>query len=218
MCYYDEEFYDEPHEFNNQVEVFRQGLINSVKSDYKSEMERLRQENKELQHIKENFKAIKQEYKNKEMELERDKQDMRQKVRRERLNDLMSDFQIILYRVGYDTEELPKCNKCDEHRRIHYKTPRGKDSYERCECAEGKRVCSPKENHCYEFKIDRDNKEILAFYEYSDEYGSMTLSNKEGITWEEGMNYEDLRRPFRIFFKNKKDCQKYCDWLDENAQ
>lgn len=212
MSYYDDDFYYEPSEFDLKVEEFKESLLKSVKENFLSEMERLKKENEELQEVKENFESIQRDYEYKKHQLEAEHRDLKRKVRRERLDELMSDFQVVMYRADYNLESLPKCSNCDDKRRIYYKTPLGKETYESCDCAERKRVYFPKENTCYEFRINRDNDELLAWYKYEDEYGSMSYSTRAETFYEEGMSYEDLEN--RTFFKSKEECQKYCDWLN----
>ena len=53
--YYPDDFYNEPSEFDMQVEEFKESLAKSIKSDFLEEMERLKAENRKLQGIKENF-------------------------------------------------------------------------------------------------------------------------------------------------------------------
>ena len=85
MYEWDDEFYNEPSEFDMQVDQFKQTLMNMVKDEYKEEMFRLAKENEELQQVKADFDQIKQSYQQKERELERVKVGLKNEVRRERL-------------------------------------------------------------------------------------------------------------------------------------
>ncbi|WP_226035707.1 hypothetical protein [Aquibacillus saliphilus] len=211
--FYDEDFYNEPSEFDMKVDEFKQDLLKSVKEEYANEMERLEKENRELQNVKLNFEQIKRNYESKEIDLERAKEKAKQEARRERLDKLMDDYKIVLYRASAKSERKNKCDRCDDNRRIYYKTPLGKDAYESCDCSKGKLTYSPKENIIYEFRINRDNNELLAWYQYDDEYGSMRYSTKADSFYKKGMKYEDVNR-YNTFFKDKEDCQKYCDHLN----
>ena len=216
MPYYDEEFYREPSEFEMQIEEFKSTLLDSVRDEYKRRMEKLQKENEELQSIKTNFEAIKWDFANKERQLEIERNDLERKVRRERLSQLTKDLQVIMYKAYSESVQGPKCDKCDAQRRIHYKTPLGKDATEKCECAASTRVYKPKEYIKVEFNI-RDG--MRAWYDINnfdsdDEYGRFDSSSQFAkAVYKEDMPYESIEN-YSTFFKTKEDCQKYCDYLN----
>lgn len=214
--YYDD-FYDNYSEFDQLVDEFKSSLLNSVKQEYIDKMNELEKENSELQDVKKNLEEIKQEYEEKKWELEREKQDCSFKAKRMRLSELMKDFELVMYKVGKSYTEQPKCNKCDDSRRIKFNSPSGKDLYEKCECSEKDSLYTPEEYYCHEFRISRDNSKMLMWYRMRKsedydycQYDSSTLAEK---IYNETMNFEEIDR--YIFFKSKDECQKYCDWLNE---
>lgn len=216
---YDEDFYYEPSEFDQQIDEFKQSILGAVKDEYKAEMERLRKENHELQEVKTNFEIIKKDYKNKERKLELERKELGRKMRRERLSALMKDFEVVMYRATSEKAKLPKCELCDEKRKIRYKTPLGKDAYEDCVCSRGKTIYVPEEMHCSEFRIDRDGNSMLMWYkihQQSDyEYASHSSSELAKEIYHEGMKYEDIKSHYYTYFSTKEQCQNYCDWLTE---
>jgi hypothetical protein len=215
--YYEDEFYNEPSEFDLKVEEFKTSLLASVKEDYVAEMERLKEENAQLQEVKENFEEIKREYEKKKHQLEFERKDLNNKLRRERMVDLLSEHKIILYRAYSKRELPPKCDKCDNRRKVEYVSPLGRKTSEDCLCKEGKTVYCPFEFIRYEFRLNRDKNGVTAWYkQYSDD--------QDGLTWDTSthadriytpdMNYEDIKQ-YTTFFKTKEECQSYCDWLNE---
>lgn len=70
MYYMDDEDYFEPSEFDAKIEELKNELRESVKKEVKDELEKLREENKKLQGIKENFESIKKDYGRKKAECE----------------------------------------------------------------------------------------------------------------------------------------------------
>ncbi|SCY99271.1 MULTISPECIES: hypothetical protein [unclassified Lysinibacillus] len=217
MSYYDEDFYHEPSEFEMQIEQFKSSLLDSVKDEYKQQMENLQKENAELQEVKENFEAIKRDFANKERQLQIERNDLERKVRRERLSELTKDLQVIMYKVNSKRVENPKCEKCDANRRIHYKTPSGKDAYEKCECDFGERVYEPKEYMRIEFNICDG---MRAWYEINDfgsrdEYARFDSNSQYAKSvYKEGMDFNTIEL-YSTFFKTKEECQAYCDYLNE---
>lgn len=219
MSYYDPEFYDEPSEFEQQVDEFKNALINSVKEKYINEMDRLKRENLELQEVKRNFNNIQNEYKKKENQLRIEREHMEREVRQQRLTELMKDFNVIMYRATTKYVYKSKCNKCDENRQIHFTSPQGKEMTEECECAKGKNKYVPSEHYCYEFKIDNynNNNNMLMWFKMNHEndydwcgYESSTLVK---TVYNTDMKFEDIDI-YNTYFKSKDDCQKYCDWLN----
>ena len=60
-----DDFYNEPSEFEEQIEEFKQSLMDSVKEEFTDEMELLRKENKRLQDIKFRMREIEAEHQKK---------------------------------------------------------------------------------------------------------------------------------------------------------
>ncbi|MCC2453303.1 hypothetical protein [Bacillus cereus] len=222
MSYYDEEFYHEPSEFEQQVDELKAALVNSVKDEFKEEIERLRKENAELQEVKLNMKEIEQDYEDKKRKLDWERKDLQVKVRRERLSELMKDFRVELYTVASRGKEKPKCDKCNEKRRIPYKTPLGNDTYETCDCSSKIQVYEPIPILLNEFSIR--NGESYAWYQVKDgswdeylHYYEDSIGGKELITSEE--QFESIGYSYKTLFKDKEIAQKYCDYKNkQNAE
>lgn len=216
MNYYDEDFYHEPSEFEMQIEEFKSSLLNSVQDEYKRKMEELQKENAELQEVKKNFESIKRDFANKERQLQIERNDSERKVRNERLSELTKDLQVVMYRAYSNHVEGPKCERCDKNRRIYYKTPLGKEMYEKCECAVGAMIYEPREYMRVEFNI-RDG--MRAWYEINnfdsrDEYCRFDSNSQYAkAVYKEDMSYESIES-YSTFFKSKEECQKYCDYLN----
>lgn len=211
---HDDEFYDEPSEFEAQVDEFKQSLLEAVKKEYVDEMERLRKENADLQEVKRNLDQIKREYENKKREFEFGREELKREVRRERLSTLMEDFQVVMYKTNATYVKPPKCDKCDDNRQIAYKTPLGKDAKESCDCNVSKTVYVPKEHYCSEFRLNRDGNSIGAWYKQVDDDGyTYNFSEFADTVYKEGMKFEDIDHR-ETFFKTKEECQRYCDWLN----
>ncbi|PEW66989.1 hypothetical protein CN448_18845 [Bacillus cereus] len=218
MSCYDEEFYHEPSEFEQQVDELKEALMNSVKDEFKAKMDQLKKENAELQVIKTNFEEIKRDYENKKRQLDWDRQDLERTVRRERVSELMKDLQVELYTVASKGRRNPKCNKCDDNRRIPYTTPLGNETYESCDCSRTIHLYEPVPIALYSFSIR--NGEGNAWYkldgdkrdEYLSYYGD-SINGKELITSEE--QFESIGYSYKTLFKDKEIAQKYCDYKNK---
>jgi hypothetical protein len=214
----DYDFYDNYDEFDQQIDEFKQSLMRAVKKEVVDEIETLRKENDELQSVKENWEMLKQEYYIKELELENKKNDSLSEARKMRLSDLLKDKEIILYYLGAKYIEKPKCNNCDKNREIHFTSPSGKNFSEHCECSVKDILYIPEEYVLYEFRLNEYNSELLVWYrrlQYNENHGEYFEGSLASVTniYNRKMKYEDIDS-HDMFFRNKEDCQKYCDWYN----
>jgi hypothetical protein len=216
MEWYEEDFYDEPSEFEQAVDEFKQGLMKSVKEEFVGEMERLRKENAELQDVKKNFEQVKRDFDVKKRELESEYQKLKGNVRRERLVDLLKDHQITLYKALSKRKVPPKCDKCDKYRKIKYTSPLGRETSEDCLCKEGKIVCFPEEYVRYEFRLSRNQSDVTAWYrQYNDDEDGLVYDSsiRAEYIYSSDMDFKDIKQ-YSTFFKTKEECQRYCDFLN----
>lgn len=220
MSYYEEDFYNEPSEFEKQIDEFKESLLNTVKEEFVAEMEQLKTENEKLQSVKHNFEEIKRNYENKKRELENERIDLHHKVRRERLVELLKDHKTILYRA-YSKRVLPqKCEKCDANRRVEYISPLGRKKHENCLCSEGKTEYYPHEFIRYEFRLSPRTTSITAWYrQYSDDEDGLVLdsSTHAEFIYSSDLKFEDLSQ-YKTFFKTEEECQAYCDYLNSKEE
>jgi FtsZ-binding cell division protein ZapB len=222
MEYYGEDEYYPCYEptvvdeiLNEYQEKMKDALLDTVKLDIantKYENTKLKEENKTL-------KEREHEVNQKERQLEIEKKNLMLKVRNERLAELMKDFEVVMYKVRTTIEKLPKCNNCDDNRKIHFKSPLGNDMSESCLCDKGKTIYIPMEFICTEFRINSNNKEMSMWYKMnrgSDyDYYSYESSDYAETVYNNDMKYEDLKSYYHIYFKSINECQKYCDWLNK---
>ncbi|MNW38933.1 hypothetical protein D3C74_160130 [compost metagenome] len=217
MDYYDDDFYCEPSEFDQQVEEFKQSLMNSVRDGYKAEMEELRKENAELQDIKRRKDEIEREHTLALHQLNSEKSDFENRLKRMRLTELLGENLLIAWFPSSQRNQKPKCDKCDEQRFIRYTTPSGKPASERCDCYES--ICSyePEEIECYKFYQSKnswggDYPIVSRYYQrkVEREYDSFEACRKPYG----GEPFEKIER-WSVAFNSQEECQKYCDWLNE---
>lgn len=217
MIYYNEEFYQEPSEFDMLVDDFKKSLTESIKDEYVAEMEKLKKENAELQDIKNDFENIKRDYESRKRELERERNDLQSKVRRERLVDLLEDHKITMYRAYSERKYPEKCDKCDDRRQIKYTSPLGRKTSEDCLCRNPKTVYFPKEFIRYEFKLNRDKNGLTAWYrQYGDNEDGFVNDNSilADNIYSTGMSFEEINS-YNTFFKTEEECLAYCEFLNK---
>lgn len=208
MLYYDdlfgEDWCEEPRE---EETALIEAIKENVRQDIKAEIERLRKENAELQQ----YKQERQEY---ESRLQTEVEAYKRTLRQGKIKELFGDYIGTGWGVRRNTILPPKCDKCDEKRLIHFKSPRGKELTELCDCAFGKVVYKPIELTLIEFSKYRD--EIIRYFVDRDhttenywEYEDATSDIYDGKT-----PFEDLNC-WEIVFLDKETCERYCAWKTE---
>ena len=211
-------YFDNHSEFDAQVDEFKESLKKAVKQEHIDEMNRIKKENEELQEVKKNFEAIKEDYARKERELEYERRDLLSKVRQDRLTELLKDREVLMYRVTKTLKRAPKCDKCDDKRQIEFQSPSGRIMYENCSCDKGSWLYVPEKLVRTSFSIDRYKMSIFYKpYTWSDidgmeidnEYSSVGSQN----VYKQGDNFADLKK-YDVLFNNEKDCLEYCEYLN----
>lgn len=218
MYYMDDEDYFEPSEFDEKIEELKNELRESVKKEVKDELEKLREENKKLQEIKKNFESIKEDYERKKAECESTTRKAEAKAKKIRLKELMEQFKVTMWSVGWSNLYKEKCNKCGKDRIIKVMLPSGKMVEDDCKCRISKKVHYPQEERLYGLS-DKYSREVGAWYELSS-------SSKDGDTFTYSTDVEtivDHNKDFEkmkngrlrgVFFTTKEECQKFCDYIN----
>lgn len=226
--YYKNEYFDEPSEFEQKIDELKESLKEAVKEEVKERINRLEAEVKELTEVKKNWKRLKIEYDQKKQELEGKIIDAEIQAKRARIEDLFeaSGMNVILYQADDNWVYKPKCNKCDKSRKIHFKSPNGKDCTEPCECSKHFIKYVAKPYYMTEFRINnyfnRDGNKyplLMWFKPYKDKYdeGYTYWSSNIAKHIFNGEDYKQLEEYSKneLFFKSEEECQRYCDYLNE---
>ncbi len=228
MSYWDYEDYYEPSEFEQQVEEFKDSLRKSVKEETQKTIEQLKKENEELRGVRDNWEKVKRKYEEKQRELQNEIYACKQNAARMRLDQLFEScgMNVILYRPSSFSVYNPKCDKCDDDRYIHYKSPSGKDNKEECECAKSFSNYKPSPEYLCEFRVNRygDSKKyplmmwFKKYRDYSDDYDGYTYdsSNLSKFVYN-GEDFEEVRKEYStyVYFRDEEKCQEYCDYLSK---
>lgn len=213
--YYDD-FYDEPSEFDMQIEEFKESLRAAVKEEFQERMKKLEEENNELREIKNNWNEKIRELDNKKFEMDRAIRDAKDEARRERLSALLEAFTKTAWGIKYKFEYIQeKCNKCDEQGFIHYKSPQGNDMKESCNCRKQVCVYKPQEAEIVQFDDYKGIIKPTYGYERYDSYDDMYDSYRKTSKVYEGEDFDDIDPYSGIVFLDKDVCQKYCDYINK---
>ena len=190
-------------------------IKNSVRDDIKQEMERLRKENAELQQYKKERQEVENIKKFYESRLQTQIEAYKRELRTAKIKELFGDYIVIGWGVTWKKKLPPKCDQCDSERRIHFKSPSGKDFTEPCQCAKGKMEYSPIDLHLvriYQDNIFNGQRRTFNYYvpcvHDSDDYRDVFDRIYEGQPFDEVHCYD-------VVFLDKETCEKYCEWKTE---
>lgn len=121
--------------FDQEIEHFKDTLKECVNNDIKKELEKLRKENEELQSVKKNFDKIKEDYARKERELEGKERDLERQVSlrmfKRAFEKAFPAEKVYIVREARGFR-IPKCDKCDDKRYVHFTSPYGREYSEPC--------------------------------------------------------------------------------------
>lgn len=201
-----DDFYDDSSEIEALTEEFKDSLLKSVKEEFLDEMDRLRKENAELKEFK--LKKVEYDFQlrelkhSKELEIEQ----IRKEAEKKRLMDVLKDnFMETAYYPQYTWKyKYDKCDKCDERRYIHFKSPLGHDLSEPCSCSEKISYWKPEECSIALIRSEFDSL-IFRYDEINNCFIALKSDNKE---------YEFGSKIYRTI----EECQEECDRLNKENE
>ena len=220
MCYEDD-FYSDPSEFDLQVEEFKASLMKSVKEEFLHRMEALEKENAALRHFRDEKKAFIRDCEAKVAAAQREARKAEEKWKNARLHQLLGDFLTEGWRVGITYQKGPKCDHCDENRLLHFKSPKGRDLQEECDCAQTFHVHHPKKVILSHFTVKKNDFSSGVdwnlwgrYYSVKEDDGYDRYESMSDV-YERGCNIKKVRNQYSAVFLSEEDCQRYCDWLND---
>ena len=219
MYDFDDDYY-EPGEFDEKIEELKDAIRDSVKEEIKSKLECLREENKKLQGIKENFEEVKASYEKKKSECDRIAREAENNAKRARLDALMKPARHSIYAVRSITRYQKKCDVCDRMRQVEVKLPSGRIISDVCLCRKEKKIYRPEEYGIYRIRMPRYENELIVEYvrDTDDEYRRVEEPKRiidndmEFSKIEEEYSEKNL---YDLYFATLEECQQYCDYLNK---
>lgn len=132
--YEDHEDCQEPSEFDEAVDGFKELLRKQVAQEVQDELTALRKSNRELSEQAKELPKLLQEAHMSKIKYETAARNAWYEANKLKTNELLEAISSPKYVVEADWKYGPKCNKCDSDRRLTYTTPLGKENFEWCEC------------------------------------------------------------------------------------
>lgn len=215
VSYYDDEFYTELSEFDKQIEEMKASLASSVQKEFLGEMDALRLENESLREFRDKKEEYSRELENVKLQYQAKMCDAEYQANKKRLKELLGLFAVIGYRPKVEYTKGPKCEKCDDERKIHFTSPSGRKMTEDCLCNSYILTYSPKEVKLVSFYVS-DKMNSMYFERTEDgDYDRYDLANE--LYDKNKVTFEEINR-YSVVFLKEEDCWEYCDWLNKKEE
>lgn len=237
MYYEDEMAYYEPSGADIFFDEIKDKFRTYLTDDIKHELERLSRENKELK--EKNTKLSDENYKlnSEKQSAEWSKESIRREVENEFYNKNIDTIfkdrleNIDVWFANYVYHEQPKCEYCNSKRHRVYKDPDGFEVEVACSCGkhiaryepdtatfDTLRYCVKPSRYSSERKIYVQDWRLYKPENRYEDYGYgdfkilhiVDVFNDDVLNLRETLSYSE-----KIGFKTEEECQKFCDWLNE---
>lgn len=132
---------DAAFEYGQMVLELKEHLRDSVRQEVANEISELKDKLAELKEVESKWDEKCREVEAERYQLQQAKRDAEKMAKQCRLSELMESIEHEAWTVrGHYEYVKPKCDKCDKDRRIHFKSPMGREMTEECECAKRKYI------------------------------------------------------------------------------
>ncbi len=227
--YYDcDDFFDDdrfpPYLRSEQLKPLVEALKKNIRSEYINRIAILEDENRKLSE----FRAEYDTYQTALADLERKfnvmVETLKKKSFKRFVKDFFNDGYIVTNEYVYDM--FDKCDRCNDNRQIEFTSPTGKHLTESCPCKQC--VCQYKPTKIRTYEVVDHSGCVRIFTDTSMDGGRIELTDH---TYYYGEDFSDLitpetkfittysRRPTCRFmhtvFKTEKECQAFCDFINE---
>lgn len=208
--HYDAYKYDDEDSFNNEVEIQASTLVENLRTairhEYESEIRRLETELETLKHYRDEKDLFDKTVSTLKWKVQMLEKEIEQRAKQLRLNEFIEFAYKPCYVVSSSTDYMyEKCDKCDENRFIHFKSPSGKELTENCKCAERKFTYYVEEARLVKF-IEDDKRPEQEFPGVYVEF----LVDHDLVKFDRHM-LSDLHT-YRIFYNGKEKLEDMDSW------
>lgn len=206
------DYFHEPSAFDQEVDGFKEALRKAVKQEITDELNGLREENREQAEKLKNLDTLEAEARAEKNAYERKLSlattEAKREVEKAGIRKLLDVLAEPRYRIDTERRPQPKCNKCNEERKLQYTTPRGRIAYEQCECASTTLIWIVQEQFVHE--ISKRFGELIVWYDSTARYYNRdnpdSISSGTVLKSPAGVSIKDLMdEPREYGFASKED-------------
>lgn len=238
--YFDEEPYYEPTIADEIMFEYQQKMKDALLESVKYEIEQIKEENIRLKKQNEEYKKRENNISSKESELKRKEENLKREVTNEfyktNIGDTLKKYieDCEVWFADIERYQNPKCDLCNEDRKLVAQYPNGKTSEANCDCAKmfsryipgssfisvitfnkrDSRYSSDRNFYLSRTYIPGHNRSSYDYdYQEFKIHHVIDKFDETIIELHEKKSYSE-----KLGFRNKEECQKYCDWLNEKEK
>lgn len=235
MYYKDYDYdYDNCYEQSKADEVYEETLEKLkelLREDIKNEIEYIRKENLRLKKENEELKDKTRNIDNREQTLNMKEKDLENKSERyfysKKFSEILKPLEesMKIWYVSFYWEYIPKCENCDENRKVDYISPFGTSIKGKCECNKTEKTYKIVETNIQYlsfYKSNRNQEFILTpkydsgeydstYFKLDFQYISKKFEEDKVLDYKISDGYRDFTA-----FNDREECEKYYNWLMKN--
>lgn len=218
MCYDEFDYYYEPSKADEIIGRAVVALKETLKEEAIAEMGTIKHENERLKKELDEYRSKEQELRNREYNIAQKESNLEREFIRSKFRDLIEPFleNEIIYVIDRVRKQTPKCNKCNEDRKIEYISKYGDKVELKCECDKKEAFYYPAMKELKSIEFAKGSGKFRATPKYSRdyEYEYFHIDFKEPPI--EKYDPELMIVTSSDYFSSKEVCQKYCDDLNRD--
>lgn len=214
MSYDYEDYFGEPSEADEFFDTYKDKLRDELVKEVKDRIERLEKENAELTEVKTRMRQIESEHARIVRECEQVKADAERKAKQEHVDEILKGLAIPGWCIDSEYREQPKCDRCDDDRKIEYVSKYGDKIYEPCKCSERKLVYIVVSTSYFVSEVHAGKNYAYQMLKKNDDSDCWRSMERCGIDPEE---YRFKNR-YGVMFTTEEKAQAYCDWLNKERR
>ncbi len=210
--------YDIQDEISENVSTLIDTIKKSITAEFEDELIHLRKRVSELQDFAEKKDDYDRKIKRLELELEEERKNSVKIAQKMKLSEFIDLIKKPVWICGGSYEYIyDKCDKCDDDRKIHFKSPSGKDLTEPCNCSEQKYIYKPVQGFLFrveqsDYYSDRDTPIKNTVFHYIEDIIKIDADSHR-FTYHVVYNGEPFDELLgNVYFTNLEDCERYCKY------
>jgi hypothetical protein len=220
MFYDNEQFYPEEILEDYQIEIDKiiKNQLSIKHAELLAEVERQKERNEKLSNkLTEALNQI-AKVERKEKDLQREKESLEYDIKKGNLTNLLSPFLSDCFGFDYEIVRQPKCDKCDENRKLEFKSPfSSKSVLSFCECTNTSKRYFIKKYTMFDFRLEKyEGDEAVLTVNICTKYEDSNYLRFNNLLRDK-FEFENVPKPYyeiNVLFTSETEAQKYCDYLN----
>lgn len=220
MSYYED--YDDYYEPTLAEEIFEEAkmkLEQALKKEFAEKIQEAEKISKRQDEIEDKLFRRECNLNRRERELESKFRDIENEFAKKKLGELMAMLQKYLgqtyYQVTHYGELKPKCDACNDKRKLDITLPDGSTKSIDCSCNKYIYRYRVEEKEMIEIKISKDGRQQKVRLQYRDSDDDIESVNPTYDFHEKFADVKDKNSSYRVFYTNKEEAQKHADYLNK---